>query len=403
MTAKQNVFEITVNFICKSKNFKNIGWGNNRMKYVSIALLTSLTLVGCSKPQNDNVENKELTQKIEKMSLNDAAPAQAVSSPLIIARNQITTPLTKTGENFQELIKDEGYFSFYPPYKTISGLQMFAENDDVAEYCANCVHFQSVLNDLRNVLALKNNQVLVIGNTGHQFPTFTFALGDDYSLRAAHDTAINYIRSTMQVIPPQKDQFESTAQYQQRIQTLQKELDSKNAHLNYDLKLLEISLNATSSQSQFMPSSYTPNDRPSGPIDNFAYYDADSKQLHFENMNFASDLIVNFTAPSTPELAQNIITASGQKYVGYIFNFNNHKLELDSLVIYKANNTQVDSENEPIAILEPSTMSFQRKHFNGIENARLKKFDVPLKKPIHFDFSLENYTPIEKVFKKIDE
>jgi len=54
------------------------------------------------------------------------------------------------------------------------------------------------------VLALKNNQVLVIGHTGQQFPAFTFALGDDYSLRAAHDTAINYIRSTMQVIPPQK-------------------------------------------------------------------------------------------------------------------------------------------------------------------------------------------------------
>ena len=95
--------------------------------------------------------------------------------------------------------------------------------------------------------------------------------------------------------------------------------------------------------------------------------------------------------------------AGGQKYVGYIFNFNNHKLELDSLVIYQTNITQADSANEPIAILEPSTMSFQRKHFNGIENARLKQFDVSLKKPIPFDFSLENYTPIEKVFKKIDE
>jgi len=93
----------------------------------------------------------------------------------------------------------------------------------------------------------------------------------------------------------------------------------------------------------------------------------------------------------------------GQKYVGYIFNFNNHKLELESLVIYQANNTQADSANEPIAILEPSTMSFQRKHFNGIENARLKQFDMTLKKPIPFDFSLKNYMPIEKVFKKIDE
>ncbi len=373
------------------------------MKYISIVLLTSLALVGCSKPQNNDVENKELTQSIEKMSLNDDAPAQVVSSPLIIARNKITPPLTKTGKDFQELIKDEGYFSFYPPYETISGLQMFFENSDVADYCANCVNFQTVLNDLRNVLALKNNQVLVIGHTGQQFPAFTFALGDDYSLRAAHDTAINYIRSTMQVIPPQKDQFESTEQYQQRIQTLQNELDTKNANLNYDLKLLEISLNATSGQSLFMPSSYTPNDRPSGPIDNFVYYDADSKQLHFENMNFSSDLIVNFTAPSTPELAQNIITAGGQKYVGYIFNFNKNKLVLDSLVIYQANNTQVGSANEPIAILEPSTMSFQRKHFNGIENARLKKFDVPLKKPINFDFTLDKYTPIENVFKKIGD
>ena len=129
------------------------------MKYVSIALISSLALLGCSKPQQDDVENKELSQKIEKMTLNDEAPAQVVSSPLIIARNKIAPPLTKTGENFQELIKDEGYFSFYPPYKTISGLQMFAENDDVAEYCGNCVHFQSVLNDLRNVLALKNNSV----------------------------------------------------------------------------------------------------------------------------------------------------------------------------------------------------------------------------------------------------
>jgi uncharacterized protein YcfL len=43
------------------------------MKYVSIALLTSLALVGCSKPQQDDVENKELSQKIENMSLNDAA------------------------------------------------------------------------------------------------------------------------------------------------------------------------------------------------------------------------------------------------------------------------------------------------------------------------------------------
>jgi len=117
MTAEQNVFEITVNFIIHFKNFKNIGWGNNRMKYVSIALLTSLALVGCSKPKHDDVENKELTQKIEKMSLNDDAPAQAVSSPLIIPRNKITPPLTKTGENFQELIKDEGYFSFIHPIK----------------------------------------------------------------------------------------------------------------------------------------------------------------------------------------------------------------------------------------------------------------------------------------------
>ena len=122
------------------------------MKYISIALLTSLALVGCSKPQNDT-KNEELTQSIEKMSLNDDAPVQTVSSPLIIARNQITPPLTKTGESFQELIKDEGYFSFYPPYKTISGLQMFAENDDVAENCLNCVNFQTVLNDLRNILA----------------------------------------------------------------------------------------------------------------------------------------------------------------------------------------------------------------------------------------------------------
>ena len=69
------------------------------MKYVSIALLTSLALVGCSKPQQDNVQKEELSQKIEKMSLNDAAPAQAVSSPLIIARNKITPPLNKTGES----------------------------------------------------------------------------------------------------------------------------------------------------------------------------------------------------------------------------------------------------------------------------------------------------------------
>lgn len=372
------------------------------MKYISIALLTSLALVGCSKPQND-VENKELTQSVEKMSLNNDAPSEAASSPLIIARNKINHPLTKTAKDFQELIKDEGYFSFYPPYETISGLQMFFENSDVANNCTNCVNFQTTLNDLRSVLALKNNQVLVIGHTGQQFPSFTFALGDDYSLRAAHDTAINYIRSTMQVIPPQKDQFESTEQYQQRIHTLQTELDTKNANLNYDLKLLEISLNATSGQSLFTPSSYTPNDRPNGPIDNFVYYDADSKQLHFENMNFSSDLIVNFTAPSTPELAKKIITADGQKYVGYIFNFNNHKLELDSLVIYQDQNTQGSSVNEPIAILEPSTMSFQRKHFNGIENARLKKFNVSFKKPINFNFTLDNYTPIENVFKKIGE
>lgn len=372
------------------------------MKYIAIALLSSLALVGCSKPQNDT-KNEELTQSIEKMSLNDDTPVQTVASALIIARNQMTTPLTKTAKDFQELIKDEGYFSFYPPYETISGLQMFFENSDVAEYCANCVNFQTTLNDLRNTLALNNNQVLVIGHTGQQFPAFSFALGDDYSLRAAHDTAINYIRSTMQVTPPQKDQFESTEQYQQRIQTLQNQQDTKNAHLNYDLKLLEISLNATSSQSLFMPSSYTPNDRPSGPIDNFVYYDADSKQLHFEDMNFSSDLIVNFKAPSTPELAQKIITAGGQKYVGYVFNFNQNKLALDSLVIYQANTTQTGSSNEPIARLEPSTMSFQRKHFNGIENARLKKFDVALKKPINFDFTLNNYTPIEKVFKKIGE
>ena len=116
------------------------------MKYISIALLTSLALVGCSKPQND-AKNEELTQSIEKMSLNDDAPAQAVPLPLIIARNKITTPLTKTAKDFQELIKDEGYFSFYPPYETISGLRMFFENSDTADYCANCMNFQTVLND----------------------------------------------------------------------------------------------------------------------------------------------------------------------------------------------------------------------------------------------------------------
>jgi uncharacterized protein YcfL len=36
------------------------------MKYVSIALLTSLALVGCSKPQQDDVENKELALKEKK-------------------------------------------------------------------------------------------------------------------------------------------------------------------------------------------------------------------------------------------------------------------------------------------------------------------------------------------------
>jgi hypothetical protein len=82
------------------------------MKYVSIALLTSLALVGCSKPQQDDVENKELSQKIENMSLNDAAPAQAVSSPLIIARNKITPPLTKTGETFRNSSKMRGIFPF---------------------------------------------------------------------------------------------------------------------------------------------------------------------------------------------------------------------------------------------------------------------------------------------------
>jgi uncharacterized protein YcfL len=36
------------------------------MKYVSIALLTSLALVGCSKPQQDDVEKKNYLKRLKQ-------------------------------------------------------------------------------------------------------------------------------------------------------------------------------------------------------------------------------------------------------------------------------------------------------------------------------------------------
>lgn len=245
----------------------------------------------------------------------------------------------------------------------------------------------------------KENQLVVMGNincTTGSYPNIAPDLSNSDYFNFANNLAINYARSILTPTIPEKDEFETTAQHEKLVAELTKESLSKA--VNYDVRLLEAALNASTCQTVFVIPPH------------FEYqYDADSQIFTFNHIarysEYITDTLVKFKL--NPELAKDFSEHSSVYYMGKVFEIDkDNKLTFVKIFFFReipkmSNGHHVSSTYNFIPPVTP--VEFKQRFSSQIDADNLHKFsldsaldattykDVKLGKKIDFIFGLENY------------
>ena len=253
---------------------------------------------------------------------------------------------------------------------------------------------RSALLQFREKLQLKPNQILVLGiEKPSQQSLLEFPKNDLFA--SANDLVINHARMLKTPVTGEsKGEFETTEQYQQRIQAEQATLKKATANLNVDLGRLEDALNYLAypiAINVLSPSS-----------EDSAQYDADRQVMHIQasSTNAAgyydstvSKLNLVFSAsPKNAEIILGNLSDERDKrnYLGFILSMQQGQLVLEQAIIYQHNN---NDRYLRLATINPSQLYLTTRPLNADESNKNLNSEQPysLKQKLSFQFGLKHY------------
>ena len=253
---------------------------------------------------------------------------------------------------------------------------------------------RSALLQFREKLQLKPNQILVLGiEKPSQQSLLEFPKNDLFA--SANDLVINHARMLKTPVTGEsKGEFETTEQYQQRIQAEQATLKKATANLNVDLGRLEDALNYLAypiAINVLSPSS-----------EDSAQYDADRQVMHIQasSTNAAGyyDSTVsklNLVFSASPKNAEIILgnlrdERDKRNYLGFILSMQQGQLVLEQAIIYQHNN---NDRYLRLATINPSQLYLTTRPLNADESNKNLNSEQPysLKQKLSFQFGLKHY------------
>ncbi len=253
---------------------------------------------------------------------------------------------------------------------------------------------RSALLQFREKLQLKPNQVLLLGiEKTNQELLLEFPNNDLFA--SANDLVINHARMLKTPTGAGKGEFETTEQYQQRIQAEQGTLKKATAHLKVDLGRLEDALNYLAYPipiNVLSPSS-----------EDSAQYDADRQVMHIQasSTNAAGyyDSTVsklNLVFSASPKDAEIILgnlrdERDKRNYLGFILSMQQGQLVLEQAILYQHNNN--DDRYLRLATINPSQLYLSTRPLNADESNKNLNTEqpYPLQQKLPFLFGLKHY------------
>ncbi|GAB01604.1 MULTISPECIES: hypothetical protein [Acinetobacter] len=253
---------------------------------------------------------------------------------------------------------------------------------------------RTALLQFREKLQLKPNQVLLLGiEKTNQELLLEFPNNDLFA--SANDLVINHARMLKTPTGAGKGEFETTEQYQQRIQAEQGTLKKATAHLKVDLGRLEDALNYLAYPipiNVLSPSS-----------EDSAQYDADRQVMHIQasSTNAAGyyDSTVsklNLVFSASPKDAEIILgnlrdERDKRNYLGFILSMQQGQLVLEQAILYQHNNN--DDRYLRLATINPSQLYLSTRPLNADESNKNLNTEqpYPLQQKLPFLFGLKHY------------
>ncbi|OJU55088.1 MAG: hypothetical protein BGN93_11525, partial [Acinetobacter sp. 39-4] len=201
---------------------------------------------------------------------------------------------------------------------------------------------RSALLQFREKLQLKPNQILVLGiEKPNQELLLEFP--NNQLFANANDLVINHARMLKTPVAGEsKGEFETTEQYQQRIQAEQGTLKKATAHLNVELGRLEDALNYLAYPIAINVLSPSTEDS--------AQYDADRQVMHIQasSTNAAGyydstvsklNLVFSASAKDAEIILGNLRDERDKRnYLGFILSMQQGQLVLEQAILYQHNN-----------------------------------------------------------------
>ncbi|KKW79931.1 hypothetical protein AAV96_06635 [Acinetobacter sp. AG1] len=259
---------------------------------------------------------------------------------------------------------------------------------------------RSGLLQFREKLQLKPNQILLLGiEKPNQELLLEFLNNDLFA--SANDLVINHARMLKTPVAGEsKGEFETTEQYQQRIQTEQGTLKKATAHLNVELGRLEDALNYLAypiAINVLSPSS-----------EDSAQYDADRQVMHIQasSTNAAGyydstvsklNLVFGASAKDAEIILGNLRDERDKRnYLGFILSMQQGQLVLEQAILYQHNND--DDRYLRLATINPSQLYLTTHPLNADESNKALNSEqpYPLKQKLPFQFGLKQYHPPEQ-------
>lgn len=284
----------------------------------------------------------------------------------------------------------------YYPNKGLKGvLETFLSTNQPVTALTNFNQLQIA----KKLVNPNENQLIVMGNndcTAGSYTNVAPDLSNNQYFSFANNLAINYARSIITPVIPEKGEFESTIEHEKLISELTKSGLSKA--INYDVRLLEAALNTSTCHTTFVIPPH------------FKYeYDADSQILTFNHIarysEYISDTLAKFKLK--PELAKDFSEHSSVYYMGKLFEITeDKKLSFVKIFFFReipkmSNGRLIESTYNFIPPVTP--IEFRQRFATQIDVDNLQKFsldsalekmsykDIKPGNKIDFTFGLENY------------
>lgn len=259
---------------------------------------------------------------------------------------------------------------------------------------------RSALQQFRDKLQLKANQILVLGVEKPGQQSLKEFLNNDL-FATANDLVINHARFLKTPVEGQsKGEFETTEQYQQRLQVENAKLKKLTAQVNVDLGRLEDALNYLAAPIPINVLSPTAEDS--------AQYDVDRQVMHIQTSSTTTadyyssvvstlNLIFSASVKDAEIILGNLRDERDKRnYLGFIFSVQQGQLRIDQVILYQHNNN--DDRYLRLATINPSQLYLSTRPLIADESNQSlnSKQPYPLQQKLPFQFGLKNYRDPEQ-------